>query len=316
MTQGKISGKKVNLRDGPGMKSRVLGALGTGTELEILEERGEWLKVGLTGFVHRKFVKKVALPLTPALSPKGEGGNKGEVPTEFLWQDEALKTLSVEPSEAKAADGNARQKKLAETYNQYGNLLQNVSDTLDMDVGVALAVICVESGGVGFKDGRMIIRFEPHWFHKLWGKANQDDFDKHFQFTSWKGSTHFYRETEEDEWKSFHGNQGKEWSVFELACGLDDEAAKKSISMGLGQIMGFNHKQIGYETVQAMFDNFNSDVRYQILGIFDFMTSGMKKALAGKNYVTFAKAYNGSGQAATYGKMIADNVSEWVNLTS
>ena len=290
------------------MKGRVLGALNQGTELEILEEAGEWLKVGVTGFVHRKFVSGRALPLTPALPPKGEG--------EYLWQDETLKTLAVEPSELKVVDGNARQKKLAETYNQYGNLLQNVSDTLDMDVGVALSVICVESRGVGFKDGRMIIRFEPHWFHKLWGKDNQEDFDKHFKFTNWKGNTHFYRDTEEDDWQSFHGNHGKEWTVFELACGLNDEAAKKSISMGLGQIMGFNHGAIGYETVGEMFDNFGTDVRYQILGIFDFMTAGMKKALAGKDYVTFAKAYNGSGQAATYGKMIADYVIDWEGITS
>ena len=36
MTQGKIRGSKVNIRDKPGMKSRVLGTLGAVTELEIL----------------------------------------------------------------------------------------------------------------------------------------------------------------------------------------------------------------------------------------------------------------------------------------
>lgn len=231
MGRGKISGKKVNLRNGAGMKSGVLGTLDSGTEFEILEENGEWVKVGVTGFVHRKFVKRAG-GSTSSPCPV-------ELTTDYLWQNPALQKLAVEADEARSVTGTATQKKLAETYNQYGNLLQQVSDALEMDVGVALAVICVESGGMGFKDGRMIIRFEPHWFHKLWGKANQEDFDKHFQFTSWKGNTHFYRETEEDDWQSFHGNQTKEWTVFELACGLNEEAAKKSISMGLGQIMGF-----------------------------------------------------------------------------
>lgn len=69
-------------------------------------------------------------------------------------------------------------------------------------------------------------------------------------------------------------------------------------------------------SVSPMFDNFNSDVRFQILGMFDFMTPEMKIALARKDYVIFAKNYNGSGQAAAYGKLIANNVSDLEKLTS
>lgn len=307
MTQGNINAKKVNLRDKPGMKGRVLGTLEAGMELEILGEEGDWLKVGVTGFVHKKFVSREKAPA---------GAEAGLEPAKgYLWQNETLQNLRLEPERPLSVSGNARQKRLAQTYNQFGNILRSVSVILKMDLGSSLAVICVESGGVGFKDGRMIIRFEPHWFHKLWGKSNQKAFDRHFKFSSWKGETHFYRESEKWTWQAFHGNQSKEWAAFELACGLNDEAAKKSISMGLGQIMGFNHGRIGYERVGRMFDNFGSDVRYQILGMFDFMTPAMKTALARKDYVTFANHYNGSGQAATYGKMIADYVGDWERLT-
>lgn len=42
----------------------------------------------------------------------------------------------------------------------------------------------------------------------------------------------------------------------------------------------------------------------------------MKTALAKKDFVAFAKNYNGSGQAAAYGKLIADNVKTWARLIS
>ena len=308
MAQGKVSSKSVNLRDKPDLDGKVLVTLGEGTLLEILGEDGDWLKVGLTGFVNKKFVSRESLPLTPTLSPKGEG--------DFLWQNPTLKNLRLEPEKLMTPTGTSKQKQIIATYNQYGNLLRSVSAALKMDVGVGLAIMCVESGGVGFKDGKMIIRFEPHWFHKLWGKANQPAFDRCFKFDSWKGETHFYRTSDKAGWQGFHGNQAQEWAAFELARGMNDEAAKKSISMGLGQIMGFNHKQVGYDSAAPMFNNFNSDVRFQILGMFDFMTPEMKAALAKKDFTAFAKSYNGSGQAASYGKLIADNVSAWAKLTS
>lgn len=43
MARGKISGKTVNLRDKSWMKSKVLGTLEGGTELEIRGEDGERL---------------------------------------------------------------------------------------------------------------------------------------------------------------------------------------------------------------------------------------------------------------------------------
>ena len=57
-----------------------------------------------------------------------------------------------------------------------------------------------------------------------------------------------------------------------------------------------------------MFENFNSDVRHQIFGIFDFMTEAMRAALAKRQFVEFAKGYNGSGQAKVYGDLIGEYV--------
>jgi len=69
----------------------------------------------------------------------------------------------------------------------------------------------------------------------------------------------------------FHGKQDQEWRVFEFARKLSEPAAMRSISMGGPQIMGFNHSRIGYDSAGEMFHAFESDIRYHVLGLFDFI---------------------------------------------
>ena len=109
----------------------------------------------------------------------------------------------------------------------------------------------------------------------------------------------------------FHGNQDLEWEVFSLAKKLDKKAALKSISMGMPQIMGFNHKKIGYKSVNKMYNDFCRDIRYHILSLFEFLDEKMIQALQQKDFELFARYYNGAGQAATYGEWIRENHEEF-----
>jgi hypothetical protein len=157
----------------------------------------------------------------------------------------------------------------------------------------------------------MLIRFENHLFYQNWGKQNQARFDQHFTFSrerSWEG--HTWRADANQPFQEFHGNQAREWQVLNFAASLDDSAAKLSISMGLPQIMGFNHRRIGYNNVQEMFLAFQADERSQLLGLFDFIKAdaAMLQALRDNHYVNFASGYNGSGQAQFYGGLI----EKWV----
>ncbi|HMN30844.1 MAG TPA: N-acetylmuramidase domain-containing protein, partial [Caldilineaceae bacterium] len=69
--------------------------------------------------------------------------------------------------------------------------------------------------------------------------------------------------------------------------------------------MGFNHRSIGYETVQQMFQAFQADARNQIASLFRFMTvNGLIKAVQQADYATFARVYNGPGQANDYAALI------------
>src|SRR5690606_705395 len=99
-------------------------------------------------------------------------------------------------------------------------------------------------------------------------------------------------------WTAFHGSQALEWRAYEVACRLDVDAATRSISMGLPQVMGFNHGLLGYETPRGMLAFMGADVRFQLLGLFDFIAGagGRGPALAAlrrADFDGFATLYNG-----------------------
>ena len=103
--------------------------------------------------------------------------------------------------------------------------------------------------------------------------------------------------------------------------GLDDTAAKRAISMGAPQIMGFNHAAIGYESVQEMFDAFSRSENTQLIGFFDFVQGGSANspsvlALQHQDFAAFAALYNGSGQAATYAGMMGNAFNAFHRLRS
>ncbi len=289
----------VNLRKGAGATFDVITLLPNRTTVTILAESGLWYQVTANnqkGFVHRDFV---------VLSTQ-------RVSSGFLIQQAAPKNWPLAPTKLKTAppDADAKTKQVARIWNKYGGILQRLSDRLRIEPGVAVAVIAAESSGAGFQNNRLIIRFENHYFWRLWGKDNADKFQRHFSFNAaepWK--EHLFRPDVNAPLQSFHGNQDSEWTVFTKARGFNDEAAKSSISMGLPQIMGANHKLIGYEAASEMFASFSKDERTQVLGLFDFIqgTETISRkviALQNQDFVAFAEQYNGPGQAAMYGGLL------------
>lgn len=221
-----------------------------------------------------------------------------------------LKALSLVPAKKLTAPSGAGQAAFnaARIWNKYGGILEPLSARIGIDKGVAVAVIAVESGGSGLgPDGRMIIRFENHLFWSYWGKNNAATYQQHFVFdqnTSWKG--HQYRPQPNGPWLEVHQNQNSEWAGFNLASTLNAVAAKKSISMGLTQILGSNHRAIGYASPDAMFAAFAADEKFQLLGFFNFVKNDQRQinALRNRDFVAFARIYNGPGQPDFYGGLI------------
>ncbi|MGE3962219.1 MAG: N-acetylmuramidase domain-containing protein [Dehalococcoidia bacterium] len=249
----------------------------------------------------------------PTPSPAGR--------SRFLLHDAApggVAAVALAPDAAleERAGTGGRGAVLARLWNRYGGLVAVLAERTALDPAVAIAVVSVESGGQPFgPDGRLLVRFEPHVFRRYLGTARRREFDACFRLTGrvpWEG--HAFRRTPADPWHPFHGAQRTEWAALEVARAIDDDLALRSTSMGLAQVMGFNHARVGYRAPRAMFEAFAADVRFQLVALFDFIRgegapSPALEALHREDYVAFARAYNGPGQASYYGALIEADVA-------
>ena len=186
----------------------------------------------------------------------------------------ALNRASVETAPLiSTVAGTTKKSKMGNIFSTYGNILSSLAAEIGIPVSTAAAVLAVESNGTGFgKNNRLIIRFEPATFRKYTNQTVADT----------------------------HKNQDAEYAAFENAKYIDENAAFMSISMGLAQIMGFNHKMVGYSSPHEMFDDFSSSSDAQITAMFRFIQKKpvCLKAAKSDDFAAFAHGYNGSGYAA------------------
>lgn len=142
-------------------------------------------------------------------------------------------------------------------------------------------VLKVESGGQGFdfsqNPPKIIIQFEPSWFKR---KAPY---------------------TPSGLW-SLNGveRQAAEWKAFNDAFSKNKQAAMESTSIGLMQVMGFNHNVVGFKTVGEMWDYAKESEKNQLrLGMLYIkankkMFEAFKDLTNIENCKTFAFYYNGA----------------------
>lgn len=188
------------------------------------------------------------------------------------------------------------------------DLIAALARVLGISPRLARAVFVVESGGSA-GNGRMVVRFEAHIFRD----ELKDDarFAKHFRLDVPEWKIHEWRPSTDAPWRPYHDDQPAEWQVLEFAMGLNETAALRSTSMGVAQIMGFNHQRIGYATVQEMFADFAAPgPEAEIVGFFSYVahTPGALFALQQGDLVTFAKLYNGPAQAERYAELIRQRI--------
>ena len=180
-------------------------------------------------------------------------------------------------------------------------LVQNLD--LPFEKAALMAFIEVETGGEGFDSttGKIMIQFEPSWFKKKAPYA-----------PSGKWSVNKVE------------RQSKEWVAFNDAFRINPNAAMESTSIGLGQIMGFHYKTLGFETVGAMWDHAKMGLSEQIGQIVMFIESQPKllKAIKEHNWHLCATYYNGAGYKAIakkygrtpYNESLARSYSKWSKL--
>lgn len=166
---------------------------------------------------------------------------------------------------------------------------------ISIEPRVMRAVMDVEAAGSGFfPSGRAKILFEAHWFSDFTnGKYDRS----HPQISSARWNRDLY-----------YGGE-REWDRLEAAAALDRDAAYQSASWGLGQIMGFHWRDLGYKSVADFADSMGRSEGEQLLAMARFIKNDRRlvRALQAKDWAGFAEIYNGPGFALNqYDKKLAD----------
>lgn len=181
----------------------------------------------------------------------------------------------------------------AEIDSVYSMLLTNeYIDEKAIENGLApasvKAVIKVESSGRGFyRDKKPTILFEGH---KFWGQLLSKGFDPE-EFVEGNEDIVYRIWTK----RYYSRNSRKEYSRLSRAIAIDEESALKSASWGMFQIMGFNYKSAGFETVYDFVEYIKVSEKNQLEAFFTFLKKGgCFKYLESRDWAKFARCYNGS----------------------
>lgn len=154
------------------------------------------------------------------------------------------------------------------------------------------AVIDVESRGQVFANvgGQLLplILFEPHIFYRrLTGAARDEAVQAKLASKSW--NKRLYPKT-----------QGARWEQIELAAdlltrhGLDPNIAGECASYGVGQVMGYHWKSLGFSNFQAFWDRMMSGAEGQIEIMIRYIkVNSLDDEIIDGRWPAFFRGYNG-----------------------
>ncbi|MER9079969.1 N-acetylmuramidase family protein [Mesorhizobium sp. M0895] len=164
------------------------------------------------------------------------------------------------------------------------------------------AFLDVETLGHGFDAaGRPVILFEPHVFYRnLSGAARAKAVAAGLAYSKW-GEKPYPKDS---------------YPRLKAACAIDETAALKSASWGLGQVLGENFKAAGYETVQDMVADMMVDEELQLAAAVNFIKfHKLDIALRKHDWAAFAKGYNGAAyRKNSYDTRLADAYRKWSRI--
>jgi hypothetical protein len=152
-------------------------------------------------------------------------------------------------------------------------------DILNVGAAEMWAVLSVETSGFGFlPDRRPLILFERHIFHR----QTRGIFDAGNPAVSSPSAGGYL-------------GGAREYDRLAEAIALDRHAALNSASWGIGQVMGFNSRAAGFDSVEAMVDAMVQAEDAQIAGMANFVRAeGLHRPLAIHDWAAFARGYNGA----------------------
>ncbi|RWF78983.1 MAG: N-acetylmuramidase family protein [Mesorhizobium sp.] len=164
------------------------------------------------------------------------------------------------------------------------------------------AFLDVETTGDGFDaQGRPIILYEPHvFFRNLAGAKRAQAVAAGLAYARW-GEKPYPKDS---------------YPRLKAAMAIDETAALKSASWGLGQVLGENHVAAGYSTVQAMVEAMKADEELQLLAAVNFIKANkLDDNLRAHDWAGFAKGYNGASyRKNAYDTRLANAFRKWSRI--
>jgi hypothetical protein len=161
--------------------------------------------------------------------------------------------------------------------------LVEATERLGIKAAELWAVIDVETYGYGFiADRRPLLLFERHKFHGFTnGKYDAADPD-----------------ISDPKWGGYGKGGANQYERLKRAIALDRDAALRSASWGIGQVMGFNFKVAGFKDVEKMVSAMIESESKQLAAMANFIVDKkLHKALQSHDWASFALGYNGADYA-------------------
>lgn len=179
--------------------------------------------------------------------------------------------------------------------------IRQIAKSYGIEFAALKAVIQVEASGQGFlSDGKPKILFEPHIFHRLLTNKNYITIRNRAKAENPR-ICYF-------SWGAYpYGKVNEQHDRLAIASKYDRDTALESCSWGLGQVMGFHWQVLGYPTLQAFVNAMYRDEAAQVDCMCRFIkVNGLIDELQRKDWVGFARGYNGAGFAKNqYDKKLA-----------
>lgn len=158
-----------------------------------------------------------------------------------------------------------------------------------IDEAVMLAVVDVECAGSAFEYDNITPRFlfERHIFYKYLPKEKREEaVAQGLANPTWQRATQY---------KDLGPSKGR-LAVLGRAIAIDEEAAYKACSWGMGQIMGFHAESLGYTSATNMYAVLRRDgLSGQIDCMLRFIRNkNLIPVMNRKDWAGFARVYNGA----------------------
>lgn len=160
-----------------------------------------------------------------------------------------------------------------------------------IETNVVKTVTRVEAKQFGFaNDGSIVALFERHIFYRQLKVKKGEAFARATMIK--------YPDICNTTTGGYVGGKA-ELKRLDKAKAIDEECALLSASYGLFQIMGFNFKQAGFNSVQGYYSAVCKSEAYQLDAFINYLLldtdKSMLNALRKKDFTSFAKEYNGPG---------------------